>query len=408
MGIKSAQQFFLFLKKKPTPMNDVPPSSPILVSSPVSSGYGGCFCAIPGCPGDCDTFPIYAPPTRQLIVTRLDTEAVDDLMFLSTNLKEDPFWQPVTHLAFGGLMVDGGGRVKTDLRNVLDSPTTYVPVIESVCARWGIDLVWTLPSFAEDEFFLHNVMVAPAFVRRFWSSLYECIDKHAITRLEFDLHTLAAVLLNSPDPDTVVMQLRQKECRLWIGVCNAVPFLDTAKMETLMEFVRPLFERIVLRSSGFFDIKLLPTSKGRYRTMILAADNGLSAFDCLYNHVSHWCTNAEVLMELPTSGIEYAMNPADQEVVDKYRHVALSEIKQRLRFGSETYQRYADTKTNISMVYFPDSKTWLSYDNENVRRGKLHYAKTHQLGGIVIGQLNDDLAPNHESSLLNAVAAAVL
>jgi hypothetical protein len=280
----------------------------------------------------------------------------------------------------------------------------YVPVIKSICERWSIRLVWTLPSYAEDEYVLKNVLSRLEFCETFWPSLMHTIDEFGIRCLEVDLHTLAAVLMNSADPESIIVALHQKNCTLWISVDNAVEFLDYGKMCTLMNTVRPIFERMVLKSFGFMEINKLPTSKGTYRTMTLGADNSLTSFDALFTYVLQWCGNEQILMELATCGIEYTVDKNDSEIVDKYRFVPLSVIKHRLRFGGLRHHQYYDHVNNVCMAHFPDENSWICFDSEQVRIEKLRYAKNEKLGGIVVGELHNDVAPNSEECVLKVAS----
>jgi hypothetical protein len=336
------------------------------------------------------------------VAARVDIETIDDLSFTTLNLKEEPFWMAVDYMLFPGLEMTGTGEVttKADNKALLDSPVLYIPVVKGICERWGINLVWSVPSFAEDEYVCKELLCKPAVVSIFWETLHEHIEKHGIAALEFDVHTLAALLLHSRDPEE---QLRKLPCSIWLSISNEADPLPDNKMTALMELLGTRMSRFIVKCYGFFDIRKLPTSKGAYRTMNLNTDNTLTSFDSMVNYLCRWTTADKILMEMSTGGIEYQVSKTDKAMVDKYRYVTLSSIRHRLRFGKQRYTEYYDHHNETSMIHFPNDDLWICYDNAQVRVNKLRYIRMHALAGVVVGPLQDDCAPNHADSLLKTV-----
>ena len=126
-----------------------------------------------------------------------------------------------------------------------------------------------------------------------------------------------------------------------------------------MELLRPVYCHFVVKSFGFFDIRLLKTGQGSYRHMYFVPDNTLTNFKEMLEYVEQWIDPADVLMEISTSGIEYKMSEHDNCAVDKYRHVGLADVKHRLRFGGKRYQEFYDDNHNASLIQFPGDNTWV-------------------------------------------------
>jgi GH18 family chitinase len=75
-----------------------------------------------------------------------------------------------------------------------------------------------------------------------------------------------------------------------------------------------------------------------------------------------------------------------------------------LRFGGLRHHQYYDHVNNVCMAHFPDENSWICFDSEQVRIEKLRYAKNEKLGGIVVGELHNDVAPNSEECVLKVAS----
>lgn len=376
-----------------------------------SSSVMVCYCGMCVHPDECDalsraticTDELLPRRQDQVVATRLDVETIDDLMFTTLNLTDAVFWMSLDYIIYTSLSTNANAdvSVRANTQALLDSPCLYLPMIKEICEKWKIKLVWSFASFATEKWILDNVFNTVEFTEKFWKNFIDVIAKNSIEFIEFDLNTLIVLLLNSRNPEEILEQL---PCFFWISVDNEAPTPPHNKVVRLFELLASKLHRVVLRSFAFFDIRELPTSKGRYRTMYLNCDNTLTSLKHLIETTTEFVDPSRIMMEMPTGGVEYAVKTTDKQVVEKYRYISNTTIRQRLRFAQSPHVEYYSAEHAASMIQFPQDNCWISYDNMEGRIAKIRYARDNGLGGIVVGPLQDDVSPESSDSLLKTVS----
>lgn len=336
----------------------------------------------------------------------MNVETIDELLCTSDNLKNEGYWMHCSHICWEGLTINCLGQVMESPGNsaVLDDPAVYAPIVESICMRWRLSMVWSFRSYAEDPNLL-DYLSNPVYANNFWHTLIQMCTNRGIRIIEIDINTLAVVLCSSRNPELAIRSLCELGCSLWVVVDNMGEALADSKMEFIMNTIMPLVEVLVLNSFGFLKVKYLNTSHGKYRSMEVYPESSLNDFESLLENMRNFAPNhVQILMGISTSGIEYAAKSTDSMSVDKYRHLPLSCIRHRKRFGNCRFVESYDHDKGASTIEFPEDKVWISYDNENVLSRKLQFVNVHNLGGVVIGSLEDDISPHSANSLLKKCA----
>lgn len=415
MVIKAPRFLVFFLSKIHSLLMDASSNTPV---SPSASGYhscssdrAACNCGVYGCDKACTVFPLFSddeviPAPKKWIVARLSVETIDELLCTSNNLKDDGIWMHCSHVCWRGLAVNCHGIVteSSGIVAVLDDPSVYSPIVESICKRWHIGMVWSFRSYSEDLELL-EYLSNPEYADNFWSTLVKMCTNRGIKIFEIDLNTLAVVLCSCRNPQKAICDLFNIGCCMWVVVDNMGTSLADSKIECIMNMISPIIAALTLNSHGFMKVKYLKTSRGSYRTMEVYPESSLGDFERLTNRMKDFLPiHVQLLMGISTGGIEYATKPEDKVSVEKYRHVPLSSILHRKRFGKCRFVETYDHANISSMVELPDDNIWISYDNENVRLRKLQYVKSANFGGVVIGYLEDDVSPQSETSLLKECA----
>jgi hypothetical protein len=308
-------------------------------------------------------------------------------------------WEGLTHLFFQGLLVTYEGEVTDQDLKVLASPRTYVKYINDLVKSNDVQLVWSLPS---NDPYMFNAVASNRSL--FYSSLKTMCAKYNITSLEVDYRFFSGMLLEENDWLMFPFDILEK-VYVTVDSHNMQNNADMDLLKAVKEHLGGKFA-VVMKSFGFMAVSDLQTSHGTFRTTHVYPDSSLTIFNegiTILKSIGVEVSN--VIMEIDTCGVEFITQSSNVHAVKEYRIITLRAIRHMKMFGKNIYNERFDSRWQYCMLEFPNMKTVISYDNDEVRTLKLQYVVSEGLQGVLMGPLQHDLAPQHPSSLFNWTAA---
>lgn len=348
------------------------------------------------------------PPPPQVIAVRFTANGINELMGSSLDYLNEPHWQVITHFIYHCLNISMSGDVcfgmpllyrgTEDITQVGDSvlqnPETYIPVIENLVElNPQMNVAFSLPSCEDNSFLKSTLENYSLQVLRNLKMLV--IKSKCVNLIEIDSSAFDILLSN----ETQWALLTEIPVKWLVTLSNneSVGKNFTSKILKLKAF--KLLEGFIIKSYGHLRVARCPTSHGTYQTMILHPESSLSDFRRLYDMHAPDIGSNFVIMDIDTCGVEFMRSKNHGAYVGKFRLSSLKEIRKLRNFGKKTYYENYDADNGCSMLEFHQERRAISYDNDQVRSQKIDFIHTHNLKGVVIGELHNDLPPNHQQSL---------
>lgn len=353
----------------------------------------------------------------ETLSVRFTPKAINDLMGMSIDYVNEPHWQVITHFIYHCLDVKMNGDVvihtplmmrdTEDCENIgettINNPATYFPVIENLVERNPqMNVAFSFPQ-CEDNLYLKRIL------QKFPLQILTCLKK-IVTENKFvnliEIDAVAFNLLLSENSHWVFFS--EIPVKWMVTLSNSCSVSDSivSKITKLQSF--RLLDSVIIKSFGFLRVARCPTSHGTYQSMMLHPESSLEDFKLVFKDVCKWLNPIFIIMDIDTCGVEYLRSKTHGAYVDKFRLLTLKEIKHLRDFGMKTYYENYDADNGCSMLEFLHDGCAISYDNNQVRSQKIDFILDNKLKGIVIGELQNDLPPNHPQSLFATYMSKII
>lgn len=356
----------------------------------------------------------------ETLAVRFTPQGINELMGLSIDYSNEPHWQVITHFIYHCLNINMSGDVtfgcpilfrgSEDIENLahstLQNPETYIPVIESLVENNPqMNVAFSLPVCEENVYLKDTIS---KFSLQILTSLKKLVlQNKCVNLIEIDSCAFDLLVTN----ETHWALISEIPVKWLVTLLNNEPLSKTFSSKIIKLKTYNLLEAMVIKSFGHLRIARCPTSHGTYQSMILHPESSLSDFKSLFNIHSDYLPPEFILMDIDTCGVEFKRSASHGVYVDKFRLTTLKEIRQLRNFGKKTYYENYDAENGCSMLEFLQENSAISYDNEQVRTQKIDFIIDNNLKGVVLGELQNDLPPNHNLSLfstyLNKIIAPV-
>lgn len=372
---------------RPPPLRRVKPTS---IPSPVLSTF--------------DTNPaIFATasthgdiPSTKIIAARISPQTIDDLAERCVDVVSQKFWLNLNHIVFRALTINSEGKLD------MMCPTMYFPklCLESVKAiesRWDhLKLVWGMFDYHEDYKVFKLVRSQPQI---FLDSLRAIVKNFEIKVMEIDVMVLAAVF-HLPNAQE---ELANCGCKFWLTIGNNG---QPQEIQDLYVKCFDFIEVVVIKSFGFQRYNDHQSTHGTFYSMQPSPESAHKYFVDRVESMEF--PGAKILMEIDTCGVEYRVSENDNDVARSMRIINRREIHKLLLLGEVNVVCRYNAHDGASMISVPGKKLAISHDNEQVIRKKFNYVRENHLGGVLLGEMQDDLFPNHRDSLFNSSTLSLL
>ncbi len=340
-----------------------------------------------------DLSDLQQTPKPKLIMVRFTGESLRQIYY---DMGPLVLWKDMTHLIFEHVMPEGtpiAGRRLTSCR-------TLAPLLKSIVqANPHLKVIHALTneyrlSLQEPKELL-TIESAFKFVRR----LCKIIDQYKPDYFELDLDILRK-LWRYP---AVWHQLMM--CCKFL-VTNDLGSLDRETSSLLKHMVsNDYLFRLILKSYGFLNVKYVKTTHGTYQHMHVNSDSAVKYFTDQLDEYVFIPTNL-MLMEIDTCGVEYLTAQYETNRVQKFKVCPLRIIHERLRLDKNNREN-CDITQGACIVEFPKDRVYISYDNPAVRQLKFETIIKYGIGGVVLGELTNDIYPISTRSLFRQTVTAL-
>lgn len=333
-----------------------------------------------------------------IVAVRLTAATLSWLAMEILEPEQAPFWQRVTHIIFEGLGVCADGNVTSMESTVLGSPEVYVGLVEHICrCNPHISLVWAMHLHDEQPETLRCIQLNRP---RFHQTLQAFVARYDIARLMLDYHTLRAAACCTAD----WALLADIPVQWWVqwGHGEAVTEEEHLPFWKLIDahLHTPMY---VVRSYGYQFKRDIRTQHGSFSCTYLYPESalGLSAteFMALAGALGD---PSRFVLDMDTCGVEYTRSRYSPGTAERFRLISLRDIRHQRMFGFQRYDERVDPLTVSSCLDFPDDQRVIFYDNTEVRHRKFDFIRENGMAGVMVGEPQEDMFPEHASSLMRA------
>lgn len=253
-----------------------------------------------------------------------------------------------------------------------------------------LKFIWQFPPVDGNERAMDRMYNSGSvYLRQFIMSLkpyqVDGIEVSVETLCQFQLNIHAFDMLRQMQDMSTVASMFE----VWVSF--AADDRYTAITRISVDMLRPRLTRFIVRSFGFYRYEIESCPHGDIKHLLVGHDG---QYCDLVQYVDHICeqmmvsTNA-VVIEMSTGGLLMHRDP----------RVNMEQLCVRLEFQPLTKIKYGSNG-------FTDPAIYRAVDSLSTRVRKMRYAASK--GGVLIGDLGNDLSQNHFDSMLTYAKRFVL
>ena len=336
----------------------------------------------------------------KIIAARVSPATLQYMSEISNNIVNEPYWGSVTHLVYRGMIVNKDGQLELGTADsvaigsgIANRSKMHLSTVVELVERWGLKLVWGMQDYHEN----HRVrMMVRKDPKTFLRGLLGMIKSFEMCEIEIDA-VIMSEILKAPN---AVDLLGDSGCCVWL---NIGPKGCIGDIQRVYSQCFDFLTTVVVKSFGYQSYADVITNHGGLYSLKPSNESALKHFKSRTESMDFPCV--QILMEIDTAGVEYELNPANNDIAVGMRVISRKEIYGMMMYGELNMVCRYNTDDGWSSINIPGKNTQISYDSEMVVRKKLMHVKEKQMGGVVIGELQDDLFPTHRDSLLTEISA---
>lgn len=334
--------------------------------------------------------------------TRLNVQTLNQLLETHLDIMNLPFWRKVNRIIFQAASICEDGELDLypkSSSNVLNSPTTYLAILNKLRERFGIQIYVGMPLvYASDiDHSVHRQIQEHP--ETFWKRLASLIHKYGFDGAELNLEGIE-YLQSTFANDLQKFQYRHK---LMLIFKNNVGFID--HHGRLMKAISEQVECLVINAYGYFKFHHISNTVSK---MLPKCECNVEDWLTSYIAYSDYDISArKLMMAIDTSAVLYFLNANDFSEVDCISFTP-SRVVEQLKVNGEQvgeesfgYTEYLDREKHGCVLECRQRGVVISYDNLRMKTMKLKLCRDKMLKGCVLGNLIDDVEHFHENNTIN-------
>jgi hypothetical protein len=327
--------------------------------------------------------------TKQSIIGgRLNSRSIQRFIFSIDDPEEVKQFCKITHLFFECLSVglDGTVSVRSGERNgtILTSPRTYINYVKRMSVKHGFNMILTFDCELRSSYW--NEQCLSKNRQKFFDSLVCVLKEFGADGVELNVE-LAKTLPFTLCEDLKKLWRLPGSGQIFLTLSNQNDWLCSGNNEFLRDILYTV-DYVIFNSFGFLryrqssstgQSRLEPTHESRCEDLVKVIT--------MVEQTVRPGNLGQVLVGIDTSGCLYNNDSNGSELI------SLRDINRlKMANGKDVCIREIDDNLLEFTVngVFESPKT-ISYDSVGERQAKLDFIRSHKLGGVVVGDLWDDL-----------------
>lgn len=317
----------------------------------------------------------------RIIATFFTIRSLHEL--IQTRVVLPPCFDQLTHLIIYGL------GVRANETFLLGQPDTWYPLIRDLKQRYPqLKVLASFPCWLNHSDELIRAMRHPSFRNHLATLIHEQFDG-----LLFNWESIQGVPFS---PELCL----DNECLFeqWVVLPNHAHWCTPETVEAIANRV----DIVVINSFGFLQKNVLTTTHGTTETVDICMESALYYLKRLLLHPIYrqLVKKDQLVVGMDTSGVRFFLDqPMAISLIPNKEIHRLMHVGAKVGLRKYHYKLVGDPVKEGAFLMLEQKGETISFDSVHVRKSKLKFIR-QECRGVLVGDLHDDLPPEHPDSVI--------